>query len=294
MRQLKSGLAALAVVVAGAVTCVPLASAQRGSSAVRWEVTPFAGYYIASDIWNSYPSGNSNQGSVELTNSFMWGGKLTGFMPRGGLEFSYTRAGSDAKLKQPQPGQPRAGIGRLNHDTYDINFIGFEPTGNPRVQPFGEIGFGFTVTHPEIDSDFQIPSGNKAESNTLFNFNFGLGTRVEMNEKIAMRFEGRWRITDTNISTSSGLWCDPFGYCYSYSSQWYNSGELIGGISYSFKGLLAKSTAADPSRGPRRPALFPERRHMNIANRYAITDRVTVATASGTDSPRPAPTNRFA
>jgi hypothetical protein len=235
MRRVKSGLGTLAVVLAGAVACVSVASAQRGQGGVRWEVTPFAGYYIASDIWNTFSSTNPGQGSVELTNSFMWGAKLTGFMPRGGIEFSYTRAGSDAKLKQPQVGQPRSNIGRLNLDSYDLNFIGFEPTGNPRVQPFGELGFGFTVTHPEIDTDFHLPTGRQPESNTLFNFNFGLGVRVEMNEKIATRFEGRWRVTDTNFQTSSGLWCDPFGYCYSYSSEWYNSGELIGGISYSFK-----------------------------------------------------------
>ena len=89
------------------------------------------------------------------------------------------------------------------------------------------------VTNPDIDSDFV--AGVQPESNTLFNFNFGLGAKIEMSEKLGMRLEGRWRVTDTAITTSSGIWCDPYGYCYSYASDWYNSGELIGGLSYSFR-----------------------------------------------------------
>src|SRR5438045_1514065 len=103
------------------------------------------------------------------------------------------------------------------------------------VTPFGARGIGSTVTHPSVDSDFQLPTGAQAESNSLFNFNFGLGVRVAMNEQLATRLEARWRVTDTNLQTSSGLWCDPYGYCYSYSSQWYDAGEVEAGISYSFK-----------------------------------------------------------
>jgi opacity protein-like surface antigen len=219
---------------AGAVlAAVFLASSAHAQ--VRWDITPFAGYYIASDLYNSYSSSNPGSSGVELTNSFAWGGRLTAINRRGAVEFAYTRAGSDIKLKQPLGGQPRSDIGRLDLDSYDINFIGYEPTGNPRVTPFGVIGIGWTITHPTVDSDFQLPTGAQAESNSLFNFNFGLGVRVAMNEKIATRFEARWRVTDTNLQTSSGLWCDPYGYCYSYSSQWYDAGELEAGISYSFK-----------------------------------------------------------
>ena len=154
---------------------------------------------------------------------------------RGAIEFAYTRTGSDVKLKQQLAGQPRNQIGRLDIDNYDINFIGYEPTGNPKVTPFGVIGIGWTVTHPSLDSDFHLPTGNQLASNTLFNFNFGLGARVMINEKLSARFEGRWRVTDTNLETSSGLWCDPYGYCYSYSSNWYDAGELEAGLSYTIK-----------------------------------------------------------
>jgi len=231
MRHPKSARAVVAAVLSAAVLCVSSASAQ-----VKWDLTPFAGYYIASDLFNDYAySGSASGGSgVELTNSFAWGGRLTAINRRGAVEFAYTRTGSDVKLKQQLAGQPRNQIGRLDIDNYDINFIGYEPTGNPKVTPFGVIGFGWSITHPDIDPLFVAP-GPQPESNSLFNFNFGLGVRVAMNEKLATRFEARWRVTDTNLQTSSGLWCDPYGYCYSYSSNWYNAGELEAGLSYSFK-----------------------------------------------------------
>jgi len=231
MRHPNPARIGLAVALAAAVLCASSARAQ-----VKWEITPFAGYYIASDLFNEYQSSSTASGTsgVELTNSLAWGGRLTGISRRGGLEFAYTRTGSDMKLKQQLVGQPRTNIGRLDIDNYDINFIGYEPTGNPKVTPYGVIGIGWSITHPTLDSDFHPTSGS-LDSKTLFNFNFGLGVRVAMNEKLAARFEGRWRVTDTNFNTSSGVWCDPFGYCYSYSSNWYDSGELEAGLSYSFK-----------------------------------------------------------
>ena len=231
MRHPKSTGAVLAA-LAAAVLCASSASAQ-----VKWDITPFAGYYIASDLFNTYPNSGAASGTsgVELTNSFAWGGRLTMINRRGALEFAYTRAGSDMKIRQQLVGQPTGKIGRLDLDTYDINFIGYEPTGDPKVTPFGVIGIGWTVTHPSLDNGFVLPSSRTLSSNTLFNFNFGLGVRVAMNEKNAARFEGRWRVTDTNLQTSSGLWCDPYGYCYSYSSNWYDSGELEAGLSYTFK-----------------------------------------------------------
>ena len=230
MRHPKSALAALAIALAGAVLTASSATAQ---SNVKWDITPFVGYYIASDLYTTYA--NNAQSGVALTNSFAWGGRLTAISRRGGLEFAYTRTGSDVQIKNQLATQPRDKIGRLDIDNYDINFIGYEPTGNPKVTPFGVIGIGWSVTHPSIDAGFVLPNGRQPASNSLFNFNFGLGVRVKMNEKIATRFEGRWRVTDTNLETSSGLWCDPYGYCYSYSSNWYDAGELEAGISYSFK-----------------------------------------------------------
>ena len=229
MSRLKLSTTALVLAAAGSLACISVAGAQ-----MKLEITPFAGYYIASDLYNSFATtGTSN---VQLENSFMWGGRLTASSPRGGFEFAYTRTGSDIKINSLQLNQQHANIGRLDLDNYDLNFLGYQPSGNPRVTPFGLIGFGWAVTHPNIDADVVAGAGGRSpKSNTLFNFNFGLGTKIEMSEKLGLRLEGRWRVTDTAITTSSGVWCDGWGYCYSYASDWYNSGELIGGITYALR-----------------------------------------------------------
>jgi opacity protein-like surface antigen len=222
----KSIMTALALVAAGSLASLSVASAQS-----QIEINPFAGYYIASDLYNGY--GANSTSHVGLDNSFMWGGRLTFSSTRGGVEFAYTRTGSDVKIKNGLANDPLSKVGRIDLDNYDINFLGYQPSGNPRVTPFGLLGFGWAVTHPSLDSGV-LKNGN-LKSNTLFNFNFGLGTKIQMSPKIGLRLEGRWRVTDTALTTSSGIWCDPYGYCYSYASSWYNSGELIGGITYALR-----------------------------------------------------------
>src|ERR1051325_11397732 len=88
---------ALALTVGLSLTSIVTANAQ-----LEVELTPFAGYYIASDLW-------SNSGAkVSLSDSFMWGGRLTLNPSRMyGVEFAYTRTGSDAVLDRVQAGQPR-------------------------------------------------------------------------------------------------------------------------------------------------------------------------------------------
>jgi opacity protein-like surface antigen len=223
-------LRALALFVLCTLPVVPAASAQTS-----WELTPFAGYYIASDLYNSYYTSGPGSTNVGLTDSFLWGARLTGNRGYAGVELAYTRTGSDVQLNNVLVNQPRADVGRIDIDSFDLNFLGYYHTGNPNVMPFGEIGLGFSVVHPQVDPDFVLASTAEPNSQSRFNFNFGLGTKIAMNEKLGVRLEGRWRITDTNFNTSSGIWCDPWGYCYNYASSWYNSGELIGGLSYRFK-----------------------------------------------------------
>src|SRR5512140_3158776 len=55
-----------------------------------WELTPFAGYYIAQDLYTVNGGGAYNGSTIGLLNSFMWGGRL-GYYPKpyGGVEVSY-------------------------------------------------------------------------------------------------------------------------------------------------------------------------------------------------------------
>ena len=229
-RSLQRVLALGAVTLACVFAARPASAQYYGS---HFELTPFAGYYIAQDLYTVSGSATGNGSTIGLNNSFEYGGRL-GFYPKpyGGLEFSYTRSGSDVEIKQAinNPDHP-TDFGRINYDRFDINFVGRQSSvTNDKVQGFGTIGFGWTTTRP----DLQLRPGTSFDSNTLFGWNFGLGCNINTSEKVAVRLEGRWQLTDTNITTGNYVYCDYWGYCYGYSSDTYSSGDLTMGLTYKF------------------------------------------------------------
>lgn len=215
-----------------AAALVLLPASSRGQSYTgsywgpSWELTAFNGYYVASDLYTALNS------HIGLENSYTWGGRL-GFYPnpRGGIEFSYTRSGSELQVNDG-PLVPPGGLGRVNLDNYDVNFVlQQENMANPRVSGFFTFGFGWTLTNPEITGS-GVVGQPQPDGETFFAWNMGLGTKIGMSEAIALRLEGRWRITDTNFTTSSGVYCDYWGYCYGYASDWYSSGEFSAGLTF--------------------------------------------------------------
>jgi opacity protein-like surface antigen len=227
--MMKTAVCALAIAIACASAVPAGAQGSYGSSGgSKAELTLFNGYYIASDLYTSIVDGASAQ--IGLENSYMWGAKL-GLNPneRVGLEFAYTRAGSNLTYTNSISGlDPDTELGRLDLNSYDLNFLFYQDTPNPRAKGFFVLGFGWTQTSPDIKPEL----GKTIDSNSLFNWNFGLGAKVDLTEKLALRLEGRWRVTDTAVTTSAGVYCDYWGYCYSYSSDWYDSGELTAGLTY--------------------------------------------------------------
>jgi opacity protein-like surface antigen len=217
------------------ITCASAApaSAQYATtqSEKSVELSLINGYYIGSDIYNAVGSGADTH--IGLSNSYMWGARIgMDPNPRMGVEFAYTRIGSDIEAKNPPAGFTTESLGRLNGNEYDVNFNFYQEAMGSKAKGYFSLGLGWTVTDPDI----KAATGKTIDSNSLFAWNFGLGTKVTMNEKLALRLEGRWRITDTAISTSTGVYCDYWGYCYSYSSDWYNSGELTAGLTYKMGG----------------------------------------------------------
>lgn len=220
-------------VVAGGIVALCLVGVAAPASAQyspQLEITALYGYYIAQDLY-TVTSGPDGVGTtIGLENSGMYGGRI-GLYPKpyGGIEFAYQRSGSDVKVSNAYNGYQENDLGRMDYDNYDINFVGRQQNmGNPRVQGFGTIGFGWVVTHPEV----RTQAGTNYPGNTLFAINFGLGANVAMSPQLALRLEGRWKITDTNIATGSYTYCDYWGYCYSYPSSSYSSGELTAGLTY--------------------------------------------------------------
>ena len=224
------GNLALALVLAAACAGAAPAAAQMGRGGP--EITIFNGYYIASDLYTTGATATGTQ--IGLENSYMYGARLgVDPNPRVGVELAWTHAGSDLSVKNPPNALP-AGFdaGRINLNTYGLDFLFYQPTTNPRAKAYFTLGFGWTLTDPQIQSQ----SGATVEGNSLFNWNFGAGAKMDMNEKLALRLEGRWRVTDTAITTSSGVYCDYWGYCYSYASDWYSSGELTAGLTLKLGG----------------------------------------------------------
>lgn len=227
-RGMRSVLVAVTLVCAASV-----AHAQgftRSAFQPNLELTAFDGYYIASDLYTSV-GGVTSGGHIGLENSNEWGGRI-GINPRPGFgfEFGYTRVGSDIKIRNSPAGFNPGTLGRLNGDEFDFNFVFSQPIPyQTRASGFFTLGLGWTQTDPQIT----IATGAKQfDGNSLFAWNFGLGTKIALNEKFLLRLEGRWRVTDTNIITDNGVWCDYYGYCYSYASDMYNSGELTAGLTY--------------------------------------------------------------
>jgi opacity protein-like surface antigen len=234
MRTVRSLTASTAAVLA-LILLAAVPAAQAQSRAKTTLIGAFGGYNVASDIYTSYNSSTK----LALNNGFEWGGRLTHFTSEySAVEFAYTRNGSDMEIQNNFNSviPPGFDAGRLNLDQFDLNFLMSKPTSNPNVWPYFTLGVGWTNTSPEVNAVNPSNQPVKIDGNSLFAFNLGIGTLIDMNPKIGVRLDARWRVTDTNVTTSSGVYCDYWGYCWSYASDWYNSGEFTAGLQYKFGG----------------------------------------------------------
>jgi len=235
VRRLTASTAAILVLML--VAAAPAAQAQ--SRAKTTALGAFGGYNLASDIYTSYSTG-ANGAKLALNDGFEWGGRLTHFTSEySAVEFTYTRNGSDLELKNNYGGVVplNYALGRVNLDQFDLNFLMSKPTSNAKMWPYFTLGIGLTATSPKVNA--VDPNTNQPidlSGNSLFAWNLGLGTLIDMNPKLGLRLDAKWRITDTNIATDSGVYCDYYGYCWSYSSTWYDSGEFTAGLQYKFGG----------------------------------------------------------
>ena len=230
-----------------ALACVFASVAASGASAQYqtgpiWEITAFNGYYIASDLYTTLPASPSvGEANIGLDNSYMYGARL-GLTPnpRFTIEGVWTHASSDVTVNQQVGGFNPTSLGKLGLDSFDLDFLFLQPTASARAAGYFTLGFGWTITDPQLSIQDGVnpppSSAGTPESNSLFSWNFGLGAKIDMSERLALRLEGRWRVTDTGITTSSGVYCDYWGYCYGYASDWYNSGELTAGLTLKLGG----------------------------------------------------------
>jgi len=186
---------------------IGLTSAAHGQSGV--EITPFFGYRgggeINSDALN--PTGN-----VEIDDSESYG-LVVGFpiapWSMIELEASFQNSTLVEKGGDFLPGYE---IGDVDVNYYHVGFV-FQSPG-PRLQGFGLFTLGATKIDPDLP-------GLKSE--TKFSTSFGGGLKLNLNQHLGLRLEGRGYYT--LIDTNTGRDC-----CYYYYSDDLWQGEARVGL----------------------------------------------------------------
>lgn len=206
----------------GIFGAVDQAAAQRPT---RFDISGFGGWYIASDLYSG--TNGTNTRKIEAADAATYGGRI-GFSPTGhiGLEFSYARAVSD--LTSANPIVPSGGEqASATLDQFDFNFLFGQPSGNRGLGYF-TLGLGWSTVSPTV------PGSTTFQGDTFFAWNFGLGLKAYMGRSALFRIDARYRGIDTNRTTGVYNYCDFYGYCYTYASSIYYSGEITAGLGFRF------------------------------------------------------------
>jgi hypothetical protein len=218
------------VVVAGVVAsgCIAMAAgvaAAQGGYArpKRFQLFAVGGGYFASDIY----SGSTAGSKVHVTDSWGYGARLLFFPERGaGLEFGWVRSTPSLEVFDPTaPAQPKD-RGTIDVDDLAVNVLFLNHRG-PAAGYF-TLGVGSSILTPHPTN------GVNADARGRFAWNFGIGVIYETPGALVARIDARYRGMDTNINTGNYTYCDFYGFCYTYASDIYSSGEVTAALGFRF------------------------------------------------------------
>lgn len=213
---------ALAVAL-GVATIAGSAAAQRMGAI---EISAFGGGYFGSNVYQGQINGVGPVYNVGVNSSGLYGARLGYDVSRQfGVEFSWS--GSDPSLNFNSWGAtaPHGSLSVNNFD-FDAMFM----FGQQRVWGYFALGLGWSSYSPTVSGS----SGNAVptSSHDYFSGNTALGLKVFVSPHLALRFDARYRWSNTGHNTGSGSTCTIYYYCYYYSSTWYGASELTGGLTY--------------------------------------------------------------
>ena len=211
-----------AVLIAGALATLFLAAGPAAAQNVpnTWELTGFGGGMFGGQIYQSAHT------TVDVNTSATYGARLGYNVTRAfEVEVGWNQAKSDLEATGYGSKGLNGKIGTLTQDVVEASALWH--FGSRRVSGYVAIGFGAMIFSPNVDNV-------SASTSTNFTTSFGGGAKFSLTPRVALRVDGRFRGTDTSHQTGAGTWCDWYGYCYVYSSSWYSSGEVTGGLLFRF------------------------------------------------------------
>jgi hypothetical protein len=185
-----------------------------------WQFTAFGGGYFGGQIYQG------KNGYVDVGSAVTYGARLGyNFNRVIGVEVGWSQAkpNLNARGYYNMSGNS-AKIGTLTSNVYEADIL--FSYGSRKANGYFAAGVGATTLSPNI-------AGVSTASDTRFTSNVGFGGVFSLGPQVALRVDGRWRFVDTNQTTGGSSWCDVYG-CYYYSTTWYNSGEVTGGLLFRF------------------------------------------------------------
>lgn len=242
-----------------------LAGGAAAQDTGRWEVGAFGGGSFGTRIYQNEST------DIAIGNGAAFGLRGAWNIDRSfSLELTLSRATPRLEAISPSTGASLAPSAPVDVTTYEVN--GLYGFGEGRVRGYMGLGIGAMTLHPFVP-------GVSAESDTRPVVNIALGGKVFLNERLALRVDGRYRFRSASPGTSTVI-CGDLG-CYGFTTNLYSSAEITGGVSYRFGGpriwdlppapASPTSTAvlAAPSR---RPA--PKERFFATAGEIALLEVV--------------------
>lgn len=204
--------------VAGAlVACFLVATSAAAQNVPNtWELTALGGGVFGGQIYTSAHT------DVDVATAATYGARLGyNLSPAFEIEVGWNHAKSNLNATGYGSKGLNGTIGTLGQDVIEASALWH--FGNRRTSGYAVVGLGAMIFSPIITSV-------NVSNNTYFTTSFGMGGKFSISPRVAVRVDGRLRGTATSHTTSAGTWCDWYGFCYYYNSNWYSSGELTGGL----------------------------------------------------------------
>jgi hypothetical protein len=197
-------------------------AAQRAQS---WELAAFGGGYFGSTVYEGQISNTGPVVSVGANSAGLYGARLGYTIQRQfGLEFSWSA--SDPSLSFGS-GFATGYTGDLSVNNFD--FDAMFNFGQQRIWGYLALGMGWSEFSPSVQQN-GVPI--QVRSQSYFSGNTALGMKAFLTPHLAVQLDARYRWSNTNHNTGSGVSC--VYYCYAYASTWYGASEISGGLTYVF------------------------------------------------------------